>query len=203
MGAEATKNLVIVGVGGQGALLASKILGNLALSLGLAVKVSEVHGMSQRGGSVTTYVRFGSQVHAPIVEQGGADFVLAFEQLEALRALPSLKDTGTMIVNEQKILPLPVIIGAAQYPEDIVSTLRSKAKSVVAVDALAMAEGAGNARALNIVLIGILASLLPYDRELWKQSIAAVVPKRLLDVNLAAFEAGYAVTAQPDTGKRK
>lgn len=184
-------NIVIIGVGGQGTLLASRVLGGLAGKLGYDVKVSEVHGMSQRGGSVTTYVRMGTaKVHAALVEQKGADFVLAFEELEALRALPYLNDSGVMIMNSQQIKPLPVIIGAAAYPEDIKGTI-AVSSEIIAVDALVLARQAGNERALNTVLIGILAARLPFEKSIWADTLAAVVPERFLHANLAAFELGY------------
>ena len=177
-------------MGGQGTLLASRILGHMALSLGHDVKVSEVHGMSQRGGSVITYVRMGEKVYSPMIEQKGADYVLAFEELEALRDLPYLKDGGTLVVNTQHILPLPVIIGAAKYPENILETLRARA-DVVALDALPMAEAAGNARAVNVVLLGALARRLHFDKALWLDALRACVPARFLESNLLAFESGY------------
>ncbi len=188
-------NVVIVGVGGQGTLLASKLLGHLALQLGRDVKVSEVHGMSQRGGSVITYVRIGAQgegqtVHSPLVEQGGADFLLAFEKLEALRALPYLKKGGTMILNTQEILPLPVIVGAAKYPEGILEKLQSET-DVVALDALSMAKDAGNERAINTILLGVLAKRLPFERSVWDACLSACVPQRFMKENVAAFDMGY------------
>ena len=185
-----TLNIVICGVGGQGTLLASRILGHIAMEKGYDVKGSEVHGMSQRGGSVITYVRMGEKVYSPMIEQKGADFVLAFEELEALRDLPYLKDGGTLIVNAQKILPLPVIIGAAQYPENIIETLREKT-DVVALDALPMAEKAGNSRAVNTVLLGALAKRLPFEKQLWLDALHACVPAKFIEANLAAFKNGY------------
>ena len=187
---ENNLNIVICGVGGQGTLLASRILGHIAMVKGYEVKVSEVHGMSQRGGSVITYVRMGEKIYSPMIEQKGADYVLAFEELEALRDLTYLKDGGTMIVNTQKILPLPVIIGAAQYPENIVETMKEKA-NVVALDALPMAEKAGNARAVNTVLLGALAKRLPFEKELWLDALKACVAARFIEANLAAFAGGY------------
>ena len=152
-----TKSIMIVGVGGQGTLLASRILGNVLLSQGYDVKVSEVHGMSQRGGSVVTYVKFGDKVHSPIVGKGEADWILAFELLEAYRALPYLKTGGKMITNCQAIAPMPVITGAASYPQSIPQTLE-KAVELVQVNALELAQKAGNTKAVNVVLIGVLAA---------------------------------------------
>ncbi len=185
-----TLNIVISGVGGQGPLLASRILGHIAMETGHDVKVSEVHGMSQRGGSVITYVRMGEQVYSPMIEQKGADYILAFEELEALRDLPYLKEGGTLILNAQRILPLPVIIGAAQYPEGILETLRDKA-DVVAMDALAMASASGNSRCVNTVLLGALAKRLSFDKQLWLDALRACVPAKFLENNLTAFESGY------------
>ncbi len=186
----ATTNIMIVGVGGQGTLLASRILGNAVIRQGYDVKVSEVHGMSQRGGSVVTYVKYGDAVHSPIIDKGEADIILAFELLEAYRALPWLKKDGKMIVNDQKINPMPVITGAAAYPADIVKKL-SDAVSLTAVDALALAAEAGNIKAVNVVLIGVMAknTVIPYEE--WVETIKATVPAKFLDVNLKAFDLGY------------
>jgi indolepyruvate ferredoxin oxidoreductase beta subunit len=186
-------NVVIVGVGGQGTLLASRVLGQIAQAKGYDVKVSEVHGMSQRGGSVITYVRMAEKVFSPLVEQKGADFLLAFEELEALRALPYLKDGGTLIVNIQQIFPLPVIIGATEYPHGIVHTLRQTAADTVAVDALGLARSAGSAKALNTVLLGILAGRLSFSKQMWLQALSDSVPLKFLEANYKAFELGYAL----------
>ena len=183
-------NIVIIGVGGQGTLLTSRILGEIAKSVKFDVKVSEVHGMSQRGGSVITYVRMAKKVHSALVEQKGADYVLAFEQLEALRAIPYLKENGTMLTSTQKIMPMPVIIGAAEYPQNIIDTIKGKA-NVVAIDALQLAHDAGNERTVNTILIGALAARLPHPKQLWQDALSVCVPAKFLDVNLAAFEAGY------------
>ena len=183
-------SFVIVGVGGQGTLLASRILGALAGEMGQDVKVSEVHGMAQRGGNVITHVRIGDGVHSPLVEPGGADYLLAFEQLEALRALPYLKKDGTLIANTQRIAPMPVITGAAIYPEDALTKL-SAACRAHALDALALAHRAGDARAVNLVLLGALCRLTGTDRALWRKAIEQSVPEKFLSVNLTAFELGY------------
>ncbi len=188
--ASKTKNIMIVGVGGQGTLLASRILGNVAISQGYDVKVSEVHGMSQRGGSVVTYVKYGEKVHSPIIDRGEADVILAFELLEAYRAMPYLKKDGKMIVNSQAIDPMPVITGAVKYPEDIESKLKSKIDTTV-VDALASAKDAGNIKAVNVVLIGVLAKTSEIPYEIWVETIKSTVPAKFLDVNLKAFELGY------------
>ncbi len=182
--------IMIVGVGGQGTLLASRILGNVAISEGHDVKVSEVHGMSQRGGSVVTYVKYGEKVHSPIIGKGEADIVLAFEQLEAYRALPYLKEGGRMIVNTQKMNPMPVITGAASYPDGLIEKM-SAVCDLVGVDARAIAEAAGNIKAVNVVLIGILAASTDVAYDKWVEVIKSTVPEKFLDVNLKAFEMGY------------
>jgi indolepyruvate ferredoxin oxidoreductase beta subunit len=181
---------MIVGVGGQGSLLASKLLGNLLLNEGFDVKVSEVHGMSQRGGSVVTYVKFGDAVHSPIIDKGEADIILAFECLEAYRALPWLKKGGKMIVNDQMINPMPVITGAASYPEHIIDTLASKV-DLCALDALALAKEAGNVKAVNVVLMGVMAKNTNIPYETWITAVRECVPAKFLEVNLRAFDAGY------------
>ena len=184
------KNIMIVGVGGQGTLLASRILGNLLTSEGYDVKVSEVHGMSQRGGSVTTYVRYGEKVYSPIIGQGEADIILAFELLEAYRALPYLKMGGRILVNAQQIDPMPVITGAAQYPENVADKLTALA-GATCIDALAAAKEAGNIKAVNVVLIGLLARSTDIPYEKWVETIRTTVPAKFLDVNLRAFDIGY------------
>ena len=186
------KNIMIVGVGGQGTLLASRILGNLLTSRGYDVKVSEVHGMSQRGGSVVTYVKYGDKIYSPIIDKGEADIILAFERLEALRALPYLKEGGTLIVNDRATLPMPVITGAATYPDGILEEL-AKHADLRALDALAIAEEVGSVKAVNVVLIGVLAAATDIPKEEWIETIRTTVPSKFLDVNLAAFERGYAL----------
>ncbi len=185
-----TKKIMIVGVGGQGTLLASRILGNVAINEGYDVKVSEVHGMSQRGGSVVTYVKYGDKVYSPIIDQGEADTILAFELLEAYRALPYLKKGGKMIVNAQQIDPMPVITGAVEYPEDIAGKL-GKTVDTTVVDALSAAKKAGNIKAVNVVLIGVMAKTTDIPYEKWVETIKTTVPPKFLDVNLKAFEIGY------------
>ena len=185
-----TKNIMIVGVGGQGTLLASRILGNTVINEGYDVKVSEVHGMSQRGGSVVTYVKYGEKVYSPIIDRGEADIILAFEMLEAYRALPYLKKGGKMIVNDQSMNPMPVIIGAMEYPENIKEKLEAKV-DLVTVDALNYAKEAGNIKAVNVVLIGVMAKSTDIPYENWVETIKTTVPPKFLDVNLKAFELGY------------
>lgn len=184
-------NIMIVGVGGQGTLLASRVLGTVALKKGFDVKVSEVHGMSQRGGSVETYVKMGEKVYSPLIEKGEADVILAFEQLEALRWIEYLKADGKLITSDQKIDPMPVIIGKAKYPENILPKLRDKVKNIVSTDALKIAKECGNIKAVNTVLIGMLAASSDIEKEVWLEAIREVVPQKFLEVNLKAFEAGY------------
>jgi len=190
----ASTNIIIAGVGGQGTLLASRVIGNTAIQLGYDVKVSEVHGMSQRGGSVVTYVKFSNEkVASPVITENNADFVLAFEQLEAYRMIAFAAPGGKMIMNTQQINPMPVITGVAAYPADIEAKIRAKGIDLVAVDALALAIGAGNQKAVNTVLIGVLAKQSGIEKDVWLKSLNATVPAKLLDVNLKAFEAGYAL----------
>ena len=186
-------SVLIVGVGGQGTLLASKLLGNAMLSSGYDVKVSEVHGMSQRGGSVVTYVRFGDKVYSPIIEQGEADLILSFEQLESARYLPYLKKGGKIIVNTQQIDPMPVIIGDKVYPQDILETIEELGIDITATNALELAEQAGSVKAVNVVLIGVMAQKLHLDKEIWIDTIKSTVPPKFIDMNLKAFELGYNV----------
>ena len=186
-----TKSIMIVGVGGQGTLLASRLLGNALLSKDYDVKVSEVHGMSQRGGSVVTYVKYGSKVASPIVALGEADLILSFEQLEAARWLPYLKKGGTIITNTQKMDPMPVVMGAAEYPHDILDAIRAKGVKLVAVDALSMTVEAGSAKAVNVALIGVMARNMDLEQQVWKGTIAATVPAKFLELNEKAFELGY------------
>ena len=166
-----TKSVMIVGVGGQGSLLASRHLGNVLLAQGYDVKVSEVHGMSQRGGSVVTYVKYGDKVYSPVIEKGEADAVISFELLEAARCLPFLKKGGHLITSTQQIDPMPVITGAAEYPSDLVEKIKAAGADIVAVDALSLAEEAGTAKASNVVLMGVLASRMDYPEELWQNAI--------------------------------
>lgn len=186
-----TKSIMIVGVGGQGTLLSSRLLGAALMSKGYDVKVSEVHGMSQRGGSVVTYVKYGEKVYSPIVQKGQADLILAFEQLEAARWLPFLKIGGTMIVNTQKMEPMPVIIGTAEYPEDVLNSIKATNTDLKALDALSLAVKAGSPKAVNVVLIGVMASLMEIDYETWINAIKDTVPEKFLEMNLKAFDYGY------------
>ncbi len=186
------KNILIVGVGGQGTLLASKLLGAAYLAEGGDVKVSEVHGMSQRGGSVVTYVRCGDKVYSPLIEKGEADVILCFEQLEAARWLPWLKPDGVLISNTQQIDPMPVILGKATYPQGVLDTIAAAGAQVIPVDAAALAEQAGSLKAVNVVLLGVAARFLGLPKENWVDIIRNTVPPKFVDVNEKAFELGWA-----------
>lgn len=186
-----TKNIMIVGVGGQGSLLASKLLGHLLLTEGFDVKVSEVHGMSQRGGSVVTYVRFGEKVYSPIIDKGQADFIVSFEKLEAARYLEYLKTDGRIVVNTQAIDPMPVITGAMQYPAELVEKMEAMGAKVDALDCLSLAEQAGSSKAVNIVLMGRLSRYfdeIPVEK--WQKAIEECVPAKFLELNQKAFLLG-------------
>lgn len=188
--ATANTGIMIVGVGGQGTLLASRILGALSVKAGYDVKVSEVHGMSQRGGSVVTYVRIGCNVNSPVIEEGEADIILAFEQLEAIRWIKFLKSDGLLIMNNQKINPMPVIIGRMKYPEGIEEELGKYTRNIVSADALGKAEKSGSKKAVNVVLLGILSNYMKFEKQEWLDCIRETVPGKLLDINIKAFEEG-------------
>ena len=185
-----TKNIMIVGVGGQGSLLASKLLGHLLMGRGYDVKVSEVHGMSQRGGSVVTFVRYGEKVYSPVIDRGEADAIVSFEMLEAARWLSYLKPEGRVVTNTQRIDPMPVITGAAEYPEGLVEKLESAGVKVDALDCLGLAEEAGSAKAVNLVLLGRLSHYFDFPIEAWQEAIEACVPAKFLELNRRAFELG-------------
>jgi len=185
-------NILIVGVGGQGTLLASKFLGVAAVKCGKDVKLSEVHGMSQRGGSVITCVKIGSKISSPIIDEGQADFILSFEELEAIRWLSYLKVGGSVITNTQKINPMPVISGVAKYPEEIIEKLNTAKISNISLDAFDIATKCGSSKAVNVVLLGVLAAhIKDVSKEIWQECINAVIPEKLLQINRKAFEAGY------------
>ena len=185
-----TKNIMIVGVGGQGSLLASKLLGRLLLNEGYDVKVSEVHGMSQRGGSVVTYVRYGDKVYSPIIDKGEADFIVSFEMLEAARYTEFLKPGGKIITNTQQINPMPVITGVAEYPENLEAKIKAAGIDIVTIDALKLAEKAGSSKAVNIVLMGKLSKYFDFTPEEWQEAIEKSVPPKFLELNKKAFELG-------------
>ena len=186
-----TKNILIVGVGGQGTLLASKVMGKVFLDSGYDVKVSEVHGMSQRGGSVVTYVRYGDEVYSTLIDKGEADILLSFEALEAARWLPYLKKDGVVITNTQRLNPMSVVMGKATYPDDILEKIKAAGVNPVEVDALALAEEAGSAKSVNVVLLGIAAKHIGLDKQLWLDAVKSTVPLKTVDMNVAAFEKGY------------
>lgn len=191
-----TTNIMIVGVGGQGTLLASKLLGYVLLHRGYDVKVSEVHGMSQRGGSVVTYVRYGEKVYSPVIDKGEADLILSFEQLEAARWLEYLKPDGQIITNTQKMDPMPVITGAAEYPDRLIEKMRAAGARVDAEDFLALAMEAGSSKAVNIALLGRLSTYFPdIPEEDWQNAIVANVPPKFLELNRKAFALGRAAGA--------
>ncbi len=188
-------SIVLAGVGGQGTLIAGKLLGILALKLGLDVKVSEVHGMSQRGGSVITYVKIGEEVHSPIIEDGTADYVLAFEEVEAVRWAALLKKEGVMIINNQQIKSLPVLMGQMQYPQNIgeaLSKSASEGTKIVEIDALDLAMEVGTSKAVNIVMMGALSNYLGVDEQLWREAIeeAFAAKPKTIPGNISAFEKG-------------
>ena len=177
-----TKNIMIVGVGGQGTLLTSRVLGGLAIAGGYDVKLSEVHGMAQRGGSVVTFVRYGENVAEPIVEEGQADVIIAFERLEALRYAHFLKKDGALVVNDWRIDPMPVVIGAAQYPDHIIETLKENHKE---------AKKLGNSRVFNLIVLGIAAQHMDFTKEQWYEVIEKTVPPKTVEINKKAFDVGY------------
>lgn len=190
---EKVKSIMIVGVGGQGTLLASRILGNAIMAQNFDVKVSEVHGMSQRGGSVVTYVRYGEKVFSPVIDEGEADFIISFEKLEAARWLKYLKKGGKLITSTQQLDPMPVITGAAVYPDNLIDKMSQKGIDIQAVDALSLAEQAGSSKATNVVLMGVLSNQLGFDDCVWESAIQQCVPQKFLDINKKAFELGRQV----------
>ncbi len=185
-----TKNIMIVGVGGQGSLLASKLLGRILLTAGYDVKVSEVHGMSQRGGSVVTYVRFGDKVYSPVIDKGEADYIVSFELLEAARYVDFLKPGGHIVVNTQQIDPMPVITGNAVYPEGLVEKMMASGAEVEAFDALAVANEAGSSKAVNIALMGRLSKKFDFTEEQWMKALEECVPPKFIELNKKAFLLG-------------
>ncbi len=188
-----TKNILIVGVGGQGTLLASKVMGRVFLEGGFDVKVSEVHGMSQRGGSVVTYVRYGDEVCSTVIDKGEADIILSFEALEAARWLPYLKKGGVVVTSTQQLNPMSVVMGSATYPEDILGKIKATGVSIVSIDALSLAKEAGSVKSVNVVLLGLAARHIGLDKQIWLDAVKKTVPAKTVDVNVAAFEKGYGV----------
>lgn len=184
-------NILIAGVGGQGTLLASRVLGKYAMLCGKDCKLSEIHGMSQRGGSVVTHVRIGEKIHSPVVWEGSADMIIAFETLEAARVKHYLKQGGILLVNEEKILPMPCITGAAKYPDGLKEKLRQENARVCFIAAQALAVEAGSAKATNIVMLGALCKLFDFDKDVMRQAVAECVPAKFAELNLKAFELGF------------
>lgn len=184
-------NIMIVGVGGQGTLLTSKVLGKYAMLCGSDCKLSEVHGMSQRGGSVATHVRIGDKIHSPVIWEGGADMIIAFENLEAARARHFLKPDGILLVNDTKILPMPCITGAVQYPSGIKEKLLEQVNRAYFVPATDMAKEAGSERAANVVMLGCLCRLFEFDKAKMREAVEACVPEKFRQLNLNAFEIGF------------
>jgi indolepyruvate ferredoxin oxidoreductase beta subunit len=185
-----TTNILIVGVGGQGTLLTSRVLADVVVQMGYDVKVSEVHGMAQRGGSVVTQVRYGEKVYSPIIKKGDADILLAFEKIEAARWLDFLKPEGMVIINDEQIDPLPVLSGKMKYPQNITDKIKDKIKTAHLIDASAIAEKCGEKRAANVVLVGVLSKAIGLPAEEVEKAIAAHVPSKALQVNLEAFKKG-------------
>ncbi len=186
-------SVLIAGVGGQGTILASRVLGKYALLCGKDCKISEIHGMSQRGGSVSTHLRMGDKVHSPVVWEGGADVVIAFESLEAYRVSHYLKADGVLLVNEEKILPMPCITGAASYPEDIKEKLQAQPFNSYFINAKAVAKEAGSEKATNIVMLGCVCKLCGLDREIMEQAVLECVPPKFQTLNVNAFRMGFAL----------
>ena len=183
--------IMIVGVGGQGTRLTSRILGDVALSTGADVKVSEVHGMSQRGGSVVTYVRMGDKVYSPVIEKNEADILLCFEQLEALRWIDYAKKDAAIIINTQRIDPMPVIIGRATYPERIIDKIKDEYSNVLAVPAMDLAKACGNIKSVNVVMIGVMAKKTETPKDVWLDAIRKTVKSQFVELNIKAFNKGY------------
>lgn len=184
-------NLLLAGVGGQGTILASRIIAYAAQCSGLEVKLSEIHGMAQRGGSVVTHLRMGQEIYSPLIEVGTADIIMATEQLEAWRWLPYLKEGGKVIVNAQVISPVPVILGLKEYPSGILERLKENVPQTFTLDALKMAREAGNEKAANVVLLGLLASQMKFDSACWEEALKVVLPAKILEPNLKAFQMGF------------
>ena len=187
------KSLLLVGVGGQGTILVSKILSEGLIDAGYDVKMSEIHGMSQRGGSVTTQIRFGDKVYSPTINKGEADVLVSFEKLEAARYIELLKKDGALIVNEEEMWPLPVLIGAEEYPGGIMEELNKKIDNVVSVNARKIAEELGEPRSQNIVMLGLMVKSLDLEDIDWKGKIKSFLPEKVHEVNIKAFEKGLSL----------
>ncbi|MGL4791426.1 MAG: indolepyruvate oxidoreductase subunit beta [Anaerotignaceae bacterium] len=186
-----TKNILLVGVGGQGTILTSKILSRGFMEKGYDVKMSEIHGMSQRGGTVTTQIRFGEKVYSPVIEKGTADIIVAFEKCEAIRYIDNLKDNGILVVNDYEIHPVTVAIGMATYPTGLIESYKSTVKNTYIVDAFNIALGLGNAKTMNVVLLGALVKMMGLTDIDWKAIIEEEVPSKAVEINIKAFEKGF------------
>lgn len=189
-----TTSILVVGVGGQGTLLTARVLGNLLTNENYDVKISEIHGMAQRGGSVVTHIRYGEKVHSPIIEPGGADILIGFEKMEALRWSHYLKPGGKIIINDQEILPMPVISGTAEYPGDIISRIKEVCSDLYVLDAVSVAEKLGNTKVFNIVILGVLSRFMGIEFDSWINAMRKTIPQRFLDLNLKAFELGSIIS---------
>lgn len=192
-----TTNILIVGVGGQGTLLTSRVIAQVAVQMGYDVKVSEVHGMAQRGGSVVTQVRYGEKVYSPLIKKGDADIILAFEKIEAARWLDYLKPEGMVIINDEQVDPLPVLSGKVKYPKDIVAKIRQTVKNTQLVDATAIAEECGEKRAANVILVGLLSKAMGMPAKEVEKAMEQIVPAKALAVNLQAFRKGQELFQNP------
>lgn len=188
-----TTSVLLVGVGGQGTILASKVLSEGLLSFGYDVKMSEIHGMAQRGGAVSTHVRFGERVFSPVISRGEADLLVAFEKLEALRWLPYLAPGGKLIVNNHEIFPMPVILGQAEYPPMLEESLGRLAPGTLTVEGTRTAQGLGNPRVMNMVLLGAAAKALGLEDRDWRATIKGSVPPNAFEVNERAFATGVSL----------
>ncbi len=184
------KNILLAGVGGQGILLASEVISEVMLLAGLDVKKNEIHGMSQRGGSVVSHVRYGEKVYSSIIPEGEVDILFSFELLETCRYLPLLRKNGRVVVCDWKISPPGVARGVQAYPENLAEKICQRFPASVVIDGLNLALTAGNAKTVNTVLLGALSNILPFERELWLEALQKMIPARLIDVNLKAFELG-------------
>lgn len=189
--ADKTTNILIVGVGGQGTLLASRVLAQAAVDQEYDVKVSEIHGMAQRGGSVVSQVRYGNKVFSPIIKQGDADVIMAFEKLEAARYLPFLRKGGLMVINTDKIDPLPVMSGEVRYPEKLEEKIAGVVPKTVTLDATGIAEKCGTSKAANIVLVGLVGRTLGMPLDSLVEAIRGLVPEKAIDINIRALNEGW------------
>lgn len=185
-----TKNILLVGVGGQGTILASKVLATGLIKAGYDVKMSEVHGMAQRGGSVTTQIRYGEKVYSPIIGEGQADIIVAFEMMEAERWISYLKPGGKIVVNDNAIPSVSILAGDVEYPKGILENLKKKVKATTVINAIEVAKELGNVRTQNIVLLGSLVKALELDDIKWEEVIKEEVKEQYIDINIKALNKG-------------